>query len=113
MNTQQTGTSAPRLCRNDGKESIRAVTLAEVDLHLDNLKRCIHWLVAQGVFIIAIDMSRNQSLPHITISASPWLHSLFRGDCADTGQRQQGNLKIVPWIAKRYDCLICWEEVTA
>ncbi len=43
--------TAPRLSNNDGKAGLRAAALAEIDAHLDNLRACVHWLIAQGVAI--------------------------------------------------------------
>jgi hypothetical protein len=104
---------SPRPCKNEAQSASRAVTLAETIEHVDNLKRCLQWLINQGICVNSVLMDREKSLPHINVSASPWLHILFRNDCADIGQRQEGNLKIVPWIAVRHGCLIRWEEVAA
>lgn len=103
----------PRLCRNDGMDGLRAQALAEIDDHLDNLKRCIHWLVAQGVSIIDVEMSRGRHLPYIKVAASPWLHTLFLGDCAATQRLQEGDLAVTTWKSNRYGCVVLWEEVTA
>jgi hypothetical protein len=105
--------TVPRLRRGDEHATCRAQTMAETDEHLNNMKRCLRWLIDNGVFVIEARMARELTLPNITVAASPWLHILFRNDCADVGQRQEGNLKFVPWIAVRHGCLIRWEEVAA
>lgn len=105
--------SAPRLCRNDGKQALRDQALAEIDTHLDNLKRCIHWLVAAGVAVIAVDMRRGTTQPRITVAGSPLLHSLYGDDCANIGRRQEGALTIFVWIGVRHSCITRWEEVIA
>lgn len=110
---QQATMGGSRLCKNDGQETARAAALADIDEHLDNLKRCIHWLIACGIAVISVDMRRGKDLPEITVAASPWLHILFRDDCANVGRRQQGSLTIYPWVARRLGCVIRWDEVTA
>ncbi len=105
--------SAPRLCRNDGQQTARDQALAEIDSHLDNLKRCIHWLVSAGVAVIAVDMRRGTARPRITVAPSPLLHCLLREDCANVGRRQEGALTTYTWIGDRHGCLIRWEEVIA
>ena len=105
--------SARRVCRNDGNESLRAAALAEIDGHLDNLKRCVHWLVAQGITILEADMRRGQKTPRLLVAASPWLHVLFRDDCANVARRQEGYLTTYKWIARRHGCDIVWHEVQA
>lgn len=109
----QSHQTAPRLCKNDGQEHLRAVALAEIDSHLDNLKRCIHWMVASGIVILGVDMRRGRHSPTIEVAPSPWLHILFREDCANVGRRQEGALTIYTWAASRHGCAIRWEEMSA
>lgn len=105
--------STPRLCRNDGLESARRALLDEIDEHLANLKRCIHWLVHSGVPVISVDMRRGRAMPMVTVAPSPLLHSLFKDDSATIGRRQEGALTIFSWAANRHGCAIRWEEVQA
>lgn len=105
--------TAPRLSNNDGKANQRAVALAEIDGHLDDLRLCIHWLVAQGVAVLSVDMRRGKALPSIEVAPSPWLQVLFKDDCANVGRRQDGALTVFAWVAKRYGCDIRWHEVQA
>lgn len=113
MALHQATLNSPRLCKNDGQEADRTDALAEIDAHLDNLKRCIHWLIASGISVISVDMRRGKTFPQVTVAASPWLHILFREDCANIGRRQEGSLTIYPWVAQRHGCAIRWEEVSA
>lgn len=105
--------SAPRLCMNDGLAGARADALAEIDNHLDNLRRCIHWLVAEGVAILSVDMRRGHAQPLIKVAPSPFLHQLFKNDCANISRRDVGELTIYEWAAQRHGCSIRWEEVNA
>ncbi len=105
--------TAPRLCRDDGQQADRAATLAEIDRHLDNLKRCIHWLVAQGIAVVAVDMARARRQPQITVAPSPWLHSVFGNDCATVKRKQEGAYEVFTWQANRHGCVIRWSEFNA
>lgn len=103
----------PRLCKGDGLETARAVALAEIDTHIDNLKRCLHWLIAAGVSVISVDMNRGTDQPLITVSASDSLHQLFGEDCAFGGRRRENSLIVDTWLAQRHGCTIRWQEVEA
>lgn len=103
----------PRLCRDDGQDGARAAMLAEFDGAVDDLKRCVHWLTAQGIAILAIGMRRGPAMPQVTIAASSHLHQLFGADCANIGRRPDGALTCYTWSAVRHGCLIVWEEVCA
>lgn len=92
-----------------GAESIRAAALAEFDVHLDNLKACVHWLIAQGVSIIDADLRRGRFKPRITVAASPLLHALFKDDAATVQRRACGDETLFTWAAVRYECEIRWE----
>lgn len=105
--------TAPRLSNNDGKANQRSTALAEIDGHLDDLRLCIHWLVAQGVAVLSVDMRRGRAQPTIEVAPSPWLHVLFQGDCANIVRRQDGALTVFTWVAIRYGCEIRWNEVQA
>ena len=65
--------SSPRLCRNDDQDQFRASVPADIDTRLDNLKRCVHWLVEEGIFIADVDLDRKHEHPVIRGAASPWL----------------------------------------
>lgn len=103
----------PRLCRNDGMDGLRAQALAEIDTHLDNLKRCIHWLVAEGVVIISVDMRRGRLKPTIEVAPSPWLHQIFKDVRSHVGAVTEGELTTDHWSAVRHGCSIRWGEVRA
>ncbi|MGE5621488.1 MAG: hypothetical protein ACM3VY_00530 [Candidatus Bathyarchaeota archaeon] len=105
--------TAPRLCRDDGHDAQRQAALEAFDAHLDNLKRCIHWLVAKGVAVLDVDMKRGRARPVVTVAAAPLLHILVRDDCANVGRRQEGALTHFAWQAVRFDITIVWEEVEA
>lgn len=105
--------TAPRLCRDDGQQADRAATLTEIDRHLDNLKRCIHWLIAQGIAIVAADLRRGRHQPYLTVAPSPWLHAVFGKDAATVQRRQEGAIEIVTWQANRHGCVIRWQEYNA
>lgn len=106
--------TAPRLCKKDGKESLRARALAEIDTHLDSARRCIHWLIAQGIAIDSVDMRRGRHQPTITVVASPWLRELFADDCS-SGQHWDRLLgrTVFDYHAARHGCAIHWHEVQA
>ncbi len=91
-------------------ESRRAAALADIDKHLDNVKACIRWLVAQGVYIQDVKVATHNR-PLITISASPLLPTLFKDDCA-SGQHGDSLLgrTMYDFIAIRFECAICWSE---
>ena len=90
----------------------RAAALAEFDQHLDNLRRCVHWLVGEGVAILDADMRRSRARPRLNVAPSPRLHILCKEDCANIGRRNDGALTVHLWIAQRHGCDILWEEVT-
>ncbi|HJW23777.1 MAG TPA: hypothetical protein VJ576_02675 [Rhodocyclaceae bacterium] len=102
--------SAPRLCHNDGLDSLRAAMLAQFDKHLENLKGCVHWLTAHGVAIIDVDMRRGRAAPEIRVAASPYLYSLFMMDCACFERCPDGHLTREKWKTVRFDTVIWWEE---
>lgn len=103
----------PRLCRDDGREALREAALADFDRHLDNLKRCVHWLIVQGVTVLDADLKRGRARPHLTVAASPYLYMLFKNDCANVGRRQDGALTRYTWQAVRFEITVQWEEVEA
>lgn len=90
-----------------------ASVLAEIDRHLDNLKRCLLWLTDQGVSVMDVDLKRGRAQPTVIVGASPRLHRLFRGDCANVGCRPEGHGTRRKWVAVRFDVAIHWEEVEA
>jgi len=95
-------------------EARRAATLAEIDTRLDNVRACVRWLVAQGVFVEGVDMRiKTAGAPIIHVGASPLLHALFKDDCASGGQNRKPGSRFtyVPWKARRYECEIHWSEV--
>ena len=91
----------------------REAAMAEIELHLNNLKRCLAWLVEAGFVVISVDMSRCRALPQIEVAPSPRLHVAFGEDCANVGRRQDGALVFYPWAARRHGCDIHWTEVVA
>ena len=100
-----------RLCRDDGREASREAALAEIESQIDALKACVRWLMASGATVLHADMRRGRFRPVVTLEAQPWLQSLFRGDCANTGYRVQGGLAIHTWKALRYGVTITWEVI--
>lgn len=96
-----------------GQQASREAVLAEFDRHLDNLKRCVHWLIAQGVAVIDVDLKRGRARPIVEVAASPYLQTLFKGDCANVGRRQEGVITRYRWQAVRFAIAIVWDEVEA
>jgi hypothetical protein len=105
--------SSPRLCRNDDQDQFRASVPADIDTRLDNLKRCVHWLVEEGIFIADVDLDRKHEHPVIRVAASPWLYVLLKDDLTWAGQEPTGLLMTHHWLAIRHGCSIKWDEVTA
>lgn len=101
----------PRLCRADGQDAGRNAALDELDRHIDNLKACVHWLIAAGVTVLDADLRCGRARPVVTVAPSPYLHTLFLDDCANTGRLQQGSLVCHIWQAVRFDVTVKWEEV--
>ena len=91
------------------RESARAAVCEDFDRHLDNLRACVHWLIAQGVSIIDADLRRGRFKPRITVVASPLLHVLFKDDAATVQRRACGDETLYTWAAVRYECEIRWE----
>lgn len=98
-----------RLCRADGRDAAREAALAEIDTQIDALKACVRWLMASGAKVLDADLRRGRARPVVTLEAAPWLQTLFRGDCANTGYRVQAGLAIHTWKAVRYGVTITWE----
>ena len=95
-------------------EARRAAEFQNIDTRLDNVRACIRWLVAQGVFIDGVDMRiKCAGAPIVHVVASPLLHILFKDDCASGGQdRPPGSrFTYIPWKARRFECEIHWSEV--
>lgn len=94
-------------------ESARAAALAEVDTHIDNLRACLHWLIAAGISVLDADLRRGRHKPRITVAASPLLYTLLKDDCASSGRSQPPGsaLVYITWVAVRYECEIHWQEV--
>lgn len=105
--------TAPRLCRDDGKAAERQAILDAFDRHMDNLKRCVHWLIAQGIGVLDVDLKRGRARPIVKVAAAPLLHILFKDDCANVGRQQKGALTYFAWQAVRFDITIAREEVEA
>ena len=91
------------------RESARTAVCEDFDRHLDNLKACVHWLIAHGVSIIDADLRRGRFKPRISVVASPLLHVLFKDDCATVQRRACGDETLFTWAAVRYECEIRWE----
>ncbi|MGB4227742.1 MAG: hypothetical protein WBJ68_14060 [Candidatus Dechloromonas phosphoritropha] len=88
----------------------RYAMLAEFDKQAEDIRKCVHWLTAQDVAILAIDLRRNRRQPHIQVAAATLLHRLFGEDCATVERRQDGDSLVYTWAATRFDCAIRWEE---
>ena len=86
--------------------------LAEVEMHLSNLKTCLRWLIEQRFVVIDVELRHGRAKPQINVAPSPRLHIAFRDDCANIGRRQDGALTFHAWAARRFGCDIRWEEVT-
>lgn len=105
--------STPRLCQGDGQDGARAAALEDFDRQLENLRACVHWLIASGVAILDADLRRGRARPVVTVAASPYLPVLFQADCANVGRRQEGSLVLFTWQAVRFGIVIKWEEACA
>jgi len=94
-------------------ESARAAAIAEVDIHIDNLKACLHWLIAAGISVIDADLRRGRFKPRVTVAPSPYLHTLFKSDAASAGQHWDivAGRTVLDFVAVRYECEIRWMEV--
>ena len=108
-----TETAAGAAVERATPEALRRAALAVIDEHLDNLKRCIHWLIEHAITVLAVDMRHGRARPQITVAASPRLYVLCKDDCANIGRRQDGALTIYAWAARRFGCDLRWEEVSA
>lgn len=95
-------------------EAARSAALADIDAHIDNLKACVHWLIANGIAIISADLRRGRFKPRITVVASPYLHVLLKDDAASAGQHWDICLgrTVFDWVAIRYWCEIRWQELS-
>lgn len=87
-------------------------SLEQLDMHLDNLKRCLHWLFAERIAVLSVDMRRERIRPKINVAAHPRLYIACKDDCIDGGQRFDGLFTHRLWTAHRHGCEIWWEEVT-
>lgn len=92
------------------RESARAAVCEDFDRHLDNLKACVHFLIANGITTISTEVRRSRFRPRITVVASPLLHALFKDDCATVQRRACGEETLYTWAAVRYECEIRWES---
>lgn len=83
--------------------------LAEFDTRLDNLRRCVHWLVENDIKVLTSVMCRGGGI--VTVAKSPRLHALFSQDYTWRKRRQVGALTIFTLFAIRFDTRVEWEEV--
>ena len=86
-------------------------SIEQIDEHLDNLKRCIHWLFAERIAVLQVDMRRERARPQITVAAHPRLYITCKDDCANVGRKQDGACVRHLWTAQRHGCQLWWEEV--
>ena len=94
-------------------EASRAAALASIDTHIDNVKACVRYLIAQGVYVQDVKVfSHGYSRPRITVAASPLLHAIFKDDCA-AGQHWDALLgrTVHDYKAVRFECSVIWSEV--
>lgn len=93
-------------------EARRVAVIAEIDSHLDNVRACVRWLVAQGVYIQDVKLAAHNRRPRITVAASPLLHALFKDDCA-AGQHWDPlfGRTAHDYKAVRYECSVEWSEI--
>ena len=95
-------------------EAARSAAILDIDAHIDNLKACVHWLIANGIGIIAADLRRGRFKPRIIVAASPALRILLKDDAASAGQHwdQFAGRIVYDWVAIRYQCEVRWEELS-
>ena len=95
-------------------EAARSAAILDIDAHIDNLKACVHWLIANGIGIIAADLRRGRFKPRITVAASPYLHVLLKDDASGAGQHWDPLLGriVYDWVVVRYQREIRWEELS-
>ena len=92
-------------------EDPRKKALIEFDRRIENLRRCVHWAVENGITVIESKLCRAGGI--VTVSASPFLLKLLSGDRSWRKRRQEGALVFYTWFAMRFDTRIEWEEVCA
>lgn len=93
------------------RESARAAVCEDFDRRFDNLKACVHWLIANGISVVNADLRRHNPKPRVTVVASPLLHVLLKDDAASAGQHWDKLLgrTMHDWVAVRYEVEIRWE----
>lgn len=87
-------------------------SLNEIDQHLDNLRRCVHWLMNSGISVVAADMRRGRRAPLITVDESPKLNRLLGRSVENVRRRYDGYRTILTWLASAHGCQIQWDETT-
>ncbi len=85
--------------------------LEQVDAHLDNLRRCLHWLFAERIAVVDVRIRHDRIRPQIIVAAHPRLYIVCRDDCANVGRKQDGACVRFLWTAQRHGCQLRWEEV--
>ena len=89
----------------------RAAALEEFDRRMENMGRCVHWLVEHGVHMLGTSLGRAGGI--VTVAGSPTLRALLGTDRAWRKRRQEGALVIFTWFAIRFETRIEWEETCA
>ncbi len=89
----------------------RSAALAEFDRRMENMGRCVHWLVEHGVHVLGSSLGRAGGI--VIVAGSPTLRALVGQDCTWRRRRQDGALTIFTWFAVRFETRIEWEETCA
>jgi hypothetical protein len=79
-----------------------------VDIHLSNLKACLHWLLDTGVPVERIEMNQATPAPFIHITPHPAL-ARFACQTESYGRREVGNQVIFKFRILHRGCWLLWE----
>lgn len=88
----------------------RKAALIDFDQRMENLRRCVYWLVENGVLVISSTMCRGGGI--VKVSDSPRLHMVIGQDYAWRKRRQEGALTIFTMFAIRFDTRVEWDQVS-
>ncbi len=96
--------------------SRREAALTDAPRMIIAMMRCIFTLIREGIPVVGFTGERKPGENRITITVapSPYLYSLFEGQCACIQRRKEGHLTVFTWHAINEDGIrIKWEEACA
>lgn len=94
------------------RETTITETLAAIDTHLEQQRRCIHWLIENGIQIISSELRRDLRQPRITVEAKPQLMRMLNGTMENVRRRYDGYRTTLTWGARCRGCQIEWDETS-